>query len=194
MDSWQRRFFPDIYRQRSIGKEACRNQVRPNLHSVVGQQPRSRPSDILRRISSEKSSKSNNRGDQTATENQRSYHSDRWTILSRVKKARGFSHAPNAESNGETDFDLGRAFDFPYDWKGHNEHDDIGDNIHKRTPTIPRISIDAVAPLDLRIPKKVQRDANHKSGNHHPHKIGENQSCRHIACDTISTLWEDTKI
>jgi hypothetical protein len=109
------------------------------------------------------------------------------------KMARGVSHAPNAEGNGETDFGPGRAFDFPYDWKGHNEHDDIGDNIHQRSPTIPRIFIDAAA-LDLRIPKSVQRDANHKPGNHNPHKIRENQSCRHIAYDTIPTLREDTKI
>ena len=104
------------------------------------------------------------------------------------------SHAPDAKSNGETDLDIPRAFELPYGWKWHNEHDDIDDNIHQGSPSIPRIYIEAAAPGDRRIPKKLQRDANQKSSNYGSDEIRENQSCHYIACDSIRTSTKDTKI
>ena len=121
----------------------------------------------------------------------------RWGSEIREQKTlrgEGDLHAPCGKSDGETDFDLRRSLERPYDGKRQDEHDKIGKDVHQRTPPIPCIDVDAVAPGDGSVPQVFQRNANQKPGNHRSHVICNDQNSQHPACDSILTFGENAKV
>lgn len=134
-------------------------------------------------------------------ESKRSQKFPRWEreiggrrTMTEGKGGTGNLHAPCGKSNDETDFDLRRGLEPPYDGKRQDEHDQIGEYIHQRTPPIPGIDVNAVAAGDSSVPQICQRNANQKPGNHRSHVICDDQNAHHPGCDSISTFSENAKI